>query len=229
MRLLLLLLLSSYTTVLTAAPPIQFEQNRGQTDSRVRYLARYPQGTVFFTDREIVFSRGETKPVRFELLDSNTAAKWELSEPNGDQTSYMIGRDRSRWVDDVRHYARLGRRSVYPGIDAMWYGEEQRIEYDFLIAPGGDPRRIHIQIKGARRVTINHEGELVVASDRGEIRQHKPNIYQTAVDGSRSQVSGGFRLLGPNEAGFAVGVYDPSRPLIIDPVIDFATYVGGEG
>src|SRR5207249_609154 len=160
----------------------------------------------------------------------NKAANWELSEPNSEQTSYMVGRDQSRWVDDVRHYARLGRQNVYPRIDAMWYGStEQRIEYDFLIAPGGDPRRIRIQIKGARKVRINHEGELVVASDGGEIRQHKPNIYQTAGNGSRSQVSGGFQLLGPDEAGFAVGVYDHSRPLIIDPVIDFASYVGGEG
>ncbi len=229
MRPLLLVLLSTYATVLAATPPIQFEQNRGQTDGRVRYLARYPQGTVFFTDREIVFSRGETKPVRFELLDSNREANWELSEPTGEQTFYMVGRDRSRWADDVRHYARLGRRSVYPGIDETWYGKEQRIEYDFLIAPGSDPRRIRIRIKGARRVSINHEGELVVASDSGEIRQHKPNIYQTAGNGSRSQVSGGFQLLGPNEAGFTVDVYDHSQPLIIDPVIDFASYVGGEG
>ena len=228
-QLFLLLLFSTSATLLAAGPSIQFEANRGQTDARVRYLARSTQGTVFFTDNQIVFSRGQAAPVSFELWGGNTAVEWEASEPTAGETSYRVGRDPLRWADHVKQYARLVRHNVYQGIDAAWHGMDRRIEYDFMLASGADPGRIHIRIKGARRVYLDHDGELVVSSDGREIRQHKPAIYQTAQDDSRLVVAGGFRLLSRNEVGFFVDRYDHSKPLIIDPVIDFSTYLGGDG
>src|SRR5262245_21044570 len=121
MRLLTLLLLSTSTTLMAAPPAIKFEPNRGQTDARVRFLAHSPQGVAFFTDNQIVFSRGEGSPVRFELRDCNSAAEWQPSEPTGEERSYQVGRDQRHWAAHVRQYARLVRHNVYPGIDAAWH------------------------------------------------------------------------------------------------------------
>ena len=186
-------------------------------------------GNGFFTNTQIVFSGGQGDPLRFELAGGNAAAEWELLDPTPEQTSYHLGRDPQRWVDRVRGYGRLIRKNVYPGIDSAWHGTDQRVEYDFLLAPGADPGRIRIRIEGARRIYIDGNGELVVSGDSREIRQRQPVIYQTTEDGGRSPVSGGFRVFGASEAGFFVGTYDRSRPLIIDPVIDFSSYLGGDG
>jgi len=229
MRLLLFLLFSTSASALAAAPPIRFEQNFGQTDSRVRYLARSPHGVVFFTDRQIVFTGKESSPVTFELMGADDAAQWQASVATGEQTSYRVGRDPQRWADHVNQYARLMRYNVYPGIDAVWHGEGRQIEYDFVLTPGADPGRIRIRIQGGRRVFIDGNGELVISAEGREIRQHKPVIYQTAADGSRLPVEGGFRIHGRNETGFHIGPYDRSKPLTIDPVIDFSSYLGGEG
>ena len=198
MRFLSLLLLSFYSSVLAAAPPISFQPNKGQTDTRVRYLSRSPQGAVFFTDSQIVFSREDARSVSLELIGGNSAAKWEVSGPTGDQTSYKVGRDPSRWAEQVPNYERLVRRNVYPGIDAAWHAANQRLEYDFRLAPYADPRRIRLRVKGAQRVYITREGELVISSNGRDIRQHKPVIYQTAVDGSRTQVNGCLLYTSPS-------------------------------
>src|SRR5438874_2902923 len=103
MRLFLLLLFST-SAALVSASPIQFEPNRGQTDARVRYLARSPQGLVFFTDRSIVFTHPEAAPVSFELAGANRVAEWRPLEPTGEDTSYLVGRDPGRWADHVPEY-----------------------------------------------------------------------------------------------------------------------------
>ncbi len=179
-----------------ASSRIQFEPNHGQTDARVRYLARTPQGMVFFTGASIVFSRPEAAPITFDLAGSNPSAEWNPADATGNTTTYHVGRDKSRWAEDVPQYARLVRRNVYPGIDAAYYGADGRIEYDYLLAPGADPNRIRMRIRGARNVTLSDAGDLVVRSAGGELLQHKPSIYQTAANGSREIVSGGFRVAG---------------------------------
>src|ERR1700694_1897849 len=131
-------LILAFAAVSIASPRIQFEQNRGQTDARVRYLARTPQGTVFFTDSSIVFSRAEAAPVTFELQGGKRAAEWQPSEPTGDLISYRVGRHPRHLADNLPEYARLLRHQVYPAIDAAYYGNARQIEYDFLVAPGAD-------------------------------------------------------------------------------------------
>jgi hypothetical protein len=214
-----------------AAPvsTIRFEPNRGQTSRSVRYLARTPQGMVFFTSRALVLSRSDLLPITLEFIGGNSQAVWEASSGTGETTSYHVGRDRRRWAQDVPEYARLTQRNVYPGIDAVYYGAGGKLEYDLLVARDADPGRIRIRIHGADRVSLGAEGELVLSSAGEEIRQYKPVMYQSEPDGSRIPVSGEFRLLRPNEVGFRVGVYDRSRPLAIDPVIESSSYLGGSG
>ncbi len=196
-----------------------FEPNRGQTDSTVKYLARGPQGAVFYTANSMVF-----QGVRIEFAGADPEGAWEGSDPVTDTISYYTGRDAAKWVRDLPRYRRLLRRHLYPGIDAAWYGSEGRLEYDFLLAPHADPSRIRLRIPDATRVTLEADGTLAVATGAGELRQRKPRLFQ----GGR-EVSGSFRLLGRNEIGFSVTGYNPKLPLSIDPVLESSTYVGGGG
>jgi hypothetical protein len=210
-----------------------FEPNRGQTDAAVRYLARTPHGVLFFTERQLVIYRpvasgpARDEAVRFELVGANGAAPWEPEGPIGETVSYYVGRDRSKWVNDVPHYGRLVRRGVYPGTDAVYYGSAGRLEYDFVVAPNADPSRIRIRVTGARRIRIGETGDLLVETAQGTIRQHKPALYQRRADGMRVAVEGAFRLSGNNEIGFTVSKHDPRLALSIDPVLESSTYLGG--
>jgi hypothetical protein len=204
--------------------PISFEPNCGQTAAQVRYLAHTPQGVAFFTDTGVVLNS-----LTWTLAGSNTRAVWKPSEPTGDTTTYHVGRDPRRWANDVPHYARLVRGNVYPGIDAAYYGTGRRLEYDFLVAPGADPKRIRIHLRGAQRISLTSEGDLLISTASGEIREYKPAIYQTASSDSHTPVDGGYRLLSRNEVGFTLGAYDHSKPLAIDPVLESSTYLGGDG
>ncbi|MBZ5577188.1 MAG: hypothetical protein LAP40_11570 [Acidobacteriia bacterium] len=217
------------TGILAASPRIQFEQNRGQTDARVRYLARTPQGLVFFNDSGMVLSRPDATPVTFEWVGADPQAGWEALEGTGETTSYHVGRDPRRWADQVPEYGRLARRGLYPGIDAVYYGAGRQLEYDLFVAPGADPGRIRIRIRGARRIWIGRNGDLVIATEGGAIRQQTPGLYQTAADGSRTAVAGRFRLLGRSEVGFVAGRYDHTKVLAIDPTLESSTYLGGSG
>jgi hypothetical protein len=229
MHLFALLFFTSTAAAFAGHPAIEFEPNLGQTDDRVRYIAKSREETLFFTDTQIVFSRDQAAPIYLEFAGADAQAKWSISEPTGEEVSYRVGRDPRRWAEHVKRYRRLLRRNIYPGVDAVWRGAAGNVEYDFILAPHADPSQIRIRVSGARGVRIDPNGELVIASADGEIRQHRPVIYQIAADGSHRSVRGGFRMLGRNEVGFMLDVYDRSESLIIDPVINFSTYLGGEG
>jgi hypothetical protein len=228
-KLLLGLLFSCcFASFLSAEPAIHFERNFGQTDPSVRYLARTAQGTVFFTDDEVILSGGNRRPLRF-CLGKGTPSEWQLLEPRGTETSYQIGEDPKLWAERVPSYARLLRRNIYDGIDVSWHGSGSFIEYDFLLQPGADPDLIRLDISGADDIQIDKNGELVIFADGREVRQKRPTVYQFAPDGTRLTVRGAFHLFSKKEVGFQIGPYDHSRSLVIDPVIDFSTYLGGEG
>ncbi|MFB3132946.1 MAG: SBBP repeat-containing protein, partial [Rhodothermales bacterium] len=143
--------------------------------------------------------------------------------------NYFIGRDRSKWRTGVPHYARIRYEGVYPGIDLVFYGTNQRqLEYDFTVQPGADPARIRLAIEGAKRLEIARSGDLIAHLASGEVRFKKPVIYQEA-NGKRRSIKGKYTLAEGNRIGFEVGPYDASHPLIIDPMLTYSTYLGGTG
>lgn len=229
MRALSLVTLVACSGLLAASPRIQFEPNLGQTDAQVSYLARTPQGLLFFSGASLVLSRPQAEPVTLEWLGANSRGAWEPSEPTGATTSYYVGRDPARWAENVPEYGRLTRRRLYPGIDLVYYGSGRQIEYDLLVGPGADPGRLRFRVRGAKKLSVDGHGDLVIATEGGEIRQHTPALYQTNLGGSRTRVPGRFRLLGGDEVGFASGRYDRTRVLAIDPTIESSTYLGGSG
>lgn len=211
-----------------------FEPNQGQTDSRVQFLARTLDGVVFFTRDGLVLSRsGQTgsaaaeSALRVRFAGASAAPLSELSDPQPEQVSYHVGRDRRQWVDDVQRYGRLTQRGVYPGIDVSYYGSDGRLEYDFVVAPHADPRQIRFAITGARETRLNDASELEIITSAGTVVKRVPAIYQVDAAGQRARVGGRLVQVARHEFGFALERYDPAKTLYIDPVLEASQYLGG--
>src|SRR5882762_7564910 len=231
--------------------PLHFEANRGQTHKDVRFLSRAPGYSLYLTAGEAVMvlskpiadakrdargtpERGDVqtpvKAVALHMRLVGAASKPSVSgldELTG-KANYFIGKDPKKWRTNVPTYAKVQYENIYPGIDLVYYGNQRQLEYDFVVAPGADPKKIVLGFKGADRLEIDAQGELVLHAAGGDIRQHKPIIYQE-IDGVRYDIAGGYVRKGASRVGFEVAAYDTNRPLVIDPMLSYSTYVGGSG
>jgi len=218
--------------------PMFFEANLGQTDPRVKFLSRGHGYSLFLTANEALLNLHVETPhaaspsasahnvIRMRLDGANSAARVSGAELLPGKSNYFIGNDPSKWRRGIPQYARVNYESVYPGIDLTYYGSQRQLEYDFRVAPGADPNQIALTFEGAS--THLDAGDLVLSTRNGDVRFHSPYIYQP--DGStKKTVSGSFRQLAENKIGFQIGNYDHSRELVIDPVLSYATYLGGSG
>ncbi len=230
--------------------PLRFEVNQGQTDKRVRFISRGLGYTLFLTSRKAVLvlaapaakqrasgerSRPEaaasprTPPVvvGLELTGANSHAAITEEDPLPTKSNYFIGNDPNKWRNNIPNYAKVRYRDVYPGIDLIYYGNQRRLEHDFVVAPDADPSQITLGLRGVTNLRID-SGDLVMSTAGGELRLLKPEIYQV-VNGARRIVPGGYALKGENRVGFDVAEFDRRRPLVIDPVLSYSTYLGGSG
>ncbi len=216
--------------------PMSFEMNEGQSDPQVKALAHGSHYGLFLTSSESVFvltsgqkdqasGKRDQAVVRVRTLGSNPNPKVSGLDRMQGASNYYIGNDPSKWRKGVANYARLKYDSVYPGIDLIYYGNQQQLEYDYVVAPGADPGSIRLAIEGARKLRIDSKGDLLLETARGAIYQHKPVIYQQ-IDGVRREIAGSFKLHG-NRVSFNVGDYDRSKELVVDPSLVFFTYLGG--
>jgi hypothetical protein len=196
----------------------------------VLVLARRADDSDAALRERVVLDRdlsGATRSVRFRLAGANPRAQVSGLEPLPGRANYLIGNDPSAWRAGVPLYTRVQVDDVYPGIRLAYYANERRLEYDFLLEPGADPGVISFCIEGANKVRVNAAGELVMRTGREEIRQPRPVVYQD-VNGLQKPVKGGYRLTGRNTVGFRLDSYDRSLPLVIDPVLEFSSYLGGK-
>jgi RHS repeat-associated protein len=237
--------------------PLSFEANRGQIDTQVKYLARGHGYNLLVNSTELVlvlrkphpvgrvisapslpFSRGTRRDsereraspavLRMTLVGANPQPEiLGLDELPG-KTNYLIGSDPSRWRSNIPTYAKVKYGAVYPGVDLVYYGNQHQLEYDFVVAPGADPKLIALHFEGMQRLSIDVQGDLIIHTVNEPIRLHRPRIYQE-MNGVRQEVSGGYVLRDTHRVGFQVGAYDPAVPLIIDPVLVYGTYLGGSG
>jgi hypothetical protein len=230
--------------------PLAFEPNIGQTDARVRYLARGGGMTVFFTDTEtaMVLSRSrhanqpegpgrkpgatgavEQTVVRMKLEKASQPRRVIGTEKLPGISNYFIGNDPAQWHTDVPHYGRIQYEGVYPGIDLVWYGNQRLLEYDFVVAPGADPKQIQVAYEGAESVKVAANGDLVLHTALGEVKQQKPRVYQE-IGGKQVEVAAQYSIVTGNRVGFELARYDRKRELRIDPVVlVYATFLGGSG
>ena len=164
--------------------------------------------------------------IRMRLDGANSAARVAGTQLLPGKSNYFIGNDPKKWRTNIPQFARVNYEAVYPGIDLTYYGDQGQLEYDFRVAANADPSQIAINFDGAS--TRLDQGELVLSTGQGDVRFHAPRIYQQ-VGKTKKTVPGSFRQLADNKIGFQIGSYDRSRELIIDPVLSYATYLGGSG
>jgi len=193
--------------------------------------------------------------LRMQLVGSNPHAQVKGAEELPGKANYFIGNGPAEWRTDIPTYASVQYQNIYSGVNLVYYGTRQGdLEYDFVVAPGADPRSITLGIEtpGRAPLRINAAGDLVVALPSGDVQFHKPVVYQeqSTVDSLQSQVQGEIRntpanpkakipnrkfleghyaLDAQNRIHFELGPYDHNRPLVIDPVLLYSTYIGGSG
>ena len=207
--------------------PLSFEPNLGQESPKVRYLARGSSYTLYLAAAEIVLSGHNQAPLRMKLSGANGAPRIVGEDQQVSTSNYLVGNDPSKWRTSVPNYGRTRYQSVYPGIDLVYYGHDGSLEYDWIVSPSADPRRIRLRFDSADRVRVDKQGDLVIELGKTEYRHKKPVVYQE-VGGKRIEISGTWLVRG-KEAGFRIGTYDRGQPLIIDPVLYYSTYLGGSG
>ena len=233
--------------------PISFEANAGQTAAQVQYLAHGSGYSLFLTSNSAVLSLPQptSAPANSPLSPTATDASAPSTSTTGvalamtllgansqaavvgqDQlpgtSNYFVGNDPSQWFTNIANYGQVAYQGVYPGVNLVYYGNQTQLEYDFDVAPGADPGNIRFSVQGADSLSLDSQGNLVLQTASGDVLEHAPVIYQT-VGGVKQTVAGQFVLLGNNEVGFQVGSYNASQPLVIDPVLIYSTYLGGNG
>jgi hypothetical protein len=224
--------------------PLSFEPNRGQTDSQVKFLSRADNRTLWLTRDAavlaVVRSTGGVKDktaaasksrqvtaavLRMKFLEANADPSIEGEGRQAGTVNYFFGKA-SQWRTRIPTYARVRYRQLYPGIDLVFYGNNRQLEYDLVVAPGADPERIKLAVDGTEEIRIAENGNLLLKTAQGEVIQEKPKIYQRK--GARLvAVSGNYVITGRNQVGFRLGTYDRRAAVVIDPVMRYATFLGG--
>ncbi|MGH8430254.1 MAG: SBBP repeat-containing protein, partial [Solimonas sp.] len=143
------------------------------------------------------------------------------------KSHYLVGNDPAKHHTDIPTYGAVRYREVYPGVDWVLYGNPQTLEYDFVVAPGADPKQIRLDYLGAESIQLNHQGDLVLTLAGGQIVQKKPIVYQD-IAGERRSVEGRYRIEPNRQVAFELAAYDARQPLVIDPVLFYSTYLGGD-
>jgi len=215
--------------------PLIFEPNVGQTDPHVQFLARAAGYTLFLDGKaatlglrsRVSASAERIETLRMKLPGAKPNPAITAVDPLPGKTNYFLGNDPAQWHHDVPQYAAVRYEDVYPGISLVFHGNQGRLEYDFHVAPGGNPSQAELQFDGSRSLELT-DGALLVKGEYGTVRFEAPHVFQQN-EGREQPVEGRFILRSANRVGFELGGYDHSRELIIDPVLTYSTYFGGSG
>lgn len=227
--------------------PLQFEDCQNQSQGRAEYLARGQGYNVFLTQAAVTLtltpdltetiekqsfshsaghaSSSRAAAVSLKLMGANANSEFEGVDLLPGKTNYFLGNNSAQWHSGVLNYSRVRNRNVYPGIDVVYYGNQQQLEYDFLVAAGADPEAIQFQFEGVGKLGLDGNGDLLLQTAAGELRQHKPQIYQQ-MNGNKREIAGGYRLHDDGHISFRLGPYDKSLPLVIDPVLSYSALIG---
>ena len=240
--------------------PLIFEANQGQTDAQVKFLCRGGDYGLFLTSTEAVLSmakagresKGETDAtveratqeesitgvLQMKLVGANPAPEISGLQELPGRSSYFKGRDPSKWHTRVPNYAAVRYKDVYPGIDLIYYGNQEELEFDWWLAPGADPKLIKLAIHGAEKISLDAHDGLLIESGGSEIRLHKPVVYQVdegqqepgniqadheyaRVEGAdfKHFVEGKYLLKDTHTVAFEIAAYDPSKRTPVERVI----------
>jgi hypothetical protein len=234
--------------------PLLFEQNKGQTERAAKFVSRGSGYTLYLAETEAVFSlkvpltetetesltkapktaeKTKSDVLKMQFVGANAKPTLSGEAETITKTNYYIGKKR---FENVPNYARVNYKNLYQGIDAVFYGNaNNQLEYDFTVAPNIETSQIKLNFDGAEKVSIDESGNLIVKTANAELVQQKPIAFQS-IDGERHEVEVKYVIREqsqiPNpksQISFALGEYDKSQPLTIDPALSYLTYIGGTG
>jgi len=224
--------------------PIAFEPNVGQTDPSVGFLARGSGYAVFLRPTDATISlvrhrlparhgekmRFDAAAFRMKLIGADDAVRGVGQDPLPGKVNHLIGNDRSKWHTGIETFRSARFPGVYPNVDVLYYGTNRSLQYDFIVRPGGEPGSVRLSFEGAEAVAKLDTGDLSVTAGEAEIRFAKPVAYQEA-GAARTPVTAAWTVTEDEHklpvASFTVGDYDRSKPLVIDPLLWYSTYLGG--
>jgi len=234
---------------------LTFTENQGQWDERVKFRANAGGATMWYTTNGVYYqftrhmSRFDSSldgnsnlpndilgqdsdsyeqlTIKASFIGANPSPKIVGENLMGYKCNYFIGNDPDEWHTDVPNYKAVVFEDVYDDIDLKYYGNGKQMEYDFIVSPGADPNQIMVQYDGAQSISVNDNGELVVETDWGTVTELRPLVYQFGAIGC-IPIEGRYVVLTDNTFGFDLGDrYDPMLALVIDPVLSYSTYLGG--
>ena len=212
--------------------PLAFEPNQGQTNDQVSYLARGKGYMLFLNPTEAVLalkSSVDTKPrtLRMRLLQASPRPEMQGLAALPGRHNYYIGNDPKRWRTNIPTFGKVVSKDVYPGIDMVYHGTAGQLEYDFIVAPDADPHAIRLAFTGNDAMAVTAQGDLLLKVGGEQVVHRAPYAYQT-VGNTTVPVNARYVIRG-RTASFELGRYDHTRPLIIDPALIYASYLGGTG
>src|SRR5262249_14029084 len=227
-----------------AKMPLNFEVNQGQTDKQAQFLSRGQDYTMFLTANgpvlslrlsppgsTAIFPEGVMMPFSIGLSGANPMAAALGINQLAAKSNSFIGNDPTQGHVGIDNYSEVHYQDIYPGIDLAYHGHQGSLQFDFLVAPGANPGVISLDFAQSPLTappTLTADGQLVLSLQGGTINLSAPVVYQV-VDGVRKTVTGTYVLQNSGNVGFSIGAYDQTRPLIIDPVVVYATLLGGSG
>jgi hypothetical protein len=238
--------------------PLRFEVNQGQTDKQVKFVSRGAGFELFLTSNGATFGvpqsgvrrqKRDTRPsqsttglresatLQMKLLGTNSESAVTGLEELPSKTNYFIGNDPRKWRMNVPTYGKVKYQGVYPGVDLIYYGNQNgQLEYDFVVAPGTDPKQIAFTIgagtgvdsgASSARFRIDAHGDMIVGAAGTDVRFQKPIVYQKDSNGRKRYIDGKYVLSAEESTApiisFELAPYDHSKSLIIDPVIVYCS------
>ncbi len=237
------------------AQRLVFEENRGQSDNQVDYVARGRGYRVFLSPQDSVLSlhraaaatdpgngqdpgsptppgRGALPtmladaPLRVKFIGAKPHPQAVGTDPLPGKTNYFLGNRPSKWLTDITEWSRVVYQDIYPNIDLAYYGDRKVLEYDVIVRPGGDPTAIRLGLVGVKDLNIDTRGNLVLTVDDQTVTMARPIAYQD-INGQRRNVEAHYILRNKADIRIAVDAYDHTQPLVIDPTLLYSTYLGG--
>jgi len=213
-----------------------FEPNAGQTDASVRFLLRTQLGTFFFTPSEVVLAPStpraapDAAPLRVRFVDANPGSRVASGMPLSGKVNYLLGSDPGAWHTGLPTYSEISYADLYPGVALAYSADGRPLKGTYTVAPGADPGRIRWRYEGGE-ARVDEAGHLQIRMAGGgngavALTEEAPIAWQE-IDGRRVPVSARYVIAADGSVGFAIGEYDRGRPLTIDPVITYSTFLGG--
>ncbi|HTJ29651.1 MAG TPA: SBBP repeat-containing protein, partial [Acidobacteriaceae bacterium] len=234
--------------------PLTFEPNQGQLSPNFQFMSHGEDYSLSFQPDKVAVTLTSFQGSSFhsssssgrdavsasthdsfliQLLGAAPNAQSSAEDPTITRSNYFLGNNPANWHTGIPNYRRIRYREIYPGIDLVYYGNHRRLEHDFIVAPYADPTRIELAFPDATTLSIDKDtGDLLIhtanSSSNSTPRLLKPVSYQL-IQGQRREITSHFALLDNQHVSFSLGSYDNSRPLTIDPVLVYSTYLGGSG